>query len=311
MPDTYSMLLFDGFSNLCLANAVEPLRAANTLARRTLYDWRFLSLGDALVPSSSGLPVQAIPLSSQRSGAWLMVMPSYGFEALATPATARALRAAAPRFEALAGLDTGAYLLAYAGLLEGRKATCHWDTLAQAAEAFPEVNFTEDRFIIEGDRASCGGATTTLELMLELIEQRHGAALSLEVAALFMFGERAPDLDPNRLIPTHRTVKAAAAVMRRHVEEPLTIDALAAQLNLTRRALELAFQAHAKRSPGAVYRSIRLAEARRRLEQTRDSVAEVALRSGYRDATAMARAFKAEFGVTPSAARAARLSEGT
>lgn len=305
------MLLFDGFSNLCLANAVEPLRAANALSRKALYEWTFASMTDAPVRSSSGLPVQATPLSSLLSGSYLFVMPSYGHEALAAPATGRVLRAAALRFETLAGLDTGAYLLAHAGLLDGRKATCHWDILSQAAEAFPEVNFTEDRFIIDGNRASCGGATTTLELMLELIEQRHGAALALEVAALFMYGERAPNLDPNRLIPRHRTVQAAAALMRRHVEEPLTIDAIATRLHLNRRALELAFQAHAQMSPGALYRAIRLAEARRRLEQTRDSVAEVALRSGYRDATAMARAFKAEFGITPSAARAARLSEGS
>ncbi|MBY4893678.1 helix-turn-helix domain-containing protein [Rhodobacteraceae bacterium N5(2021)] len=311
MPDTFSMLLFEGFSNLCLANAVEPLRAANALARAQLYDWTFAALSDAPVHSSSGLPVQATPLSSQLSGAYLFVMPSYGFEALAAPATARALRAAAARFDTLVGLDTGAYLLAHAGLLDGRKATCHWDILSQAEEAFPEVIFTEDRFVIDGNRASCGGATTTLELMLEIIEQRHGASLSLEVAALFMYGERAPTLDPNRLIPTHRTVQAAAALMRRHVEEPLTIDIIGMRLGLSRRALELAFQAHTRMSPGQLYRSIRLAHARRRLEETRDCVAEVALRSGYRDATAMARAFKAEFGITPSAARAARLSEGT
>jgi transcriptional regulator GlxA family with amidase domain len=310
MPDTYSMLLFDGFSNLCLANAVEPLRAANTLARRELYQWNFLSLEAAPIRSSSGLPVQATPFSSLLSGTCLLAMPSYGFEALATPATARALRAASRRFSTLVGLDTGAYLLAAAGLLDGRRATCHWDTLPQAAEAFPEVEFTEDRFVIDADRISCGGATTTLELMLELIERRHGAALSLEVAALFMYGERAPSVAPERLFPSHRTVKAAAALMRRHVEDPLPIDALAAKLHLTRRALELAFRGHAGLSPGALYRSIRLAEARRRLEQTRDSVAEVALRSGYRDATAMTRAFKAEFGITPSAARSAVKSEG-
>lgn len=305
------MLLFDGFSNLCLANAVEPLRAANTLARADLYEWTFQSLGTALVRSSSGLPVQATPLSSLRSGAYLFVMPSYGFETFATPATARALCAAASRFTALAGLDTGAYLLAYAGLLEGRNATCHWDILGQTAEAFPDVSFTEDRFIIDGDRASCGGATTTLELMLELIERRHGAVLSFEVAALFMYGERAPNLDPAQLIPTHKAVKAAAALMRRHVEDPLSIDAIAEALTLSRRGLELAFQTHAQMSPGQLYRTIRLAEARRRLEQTRDSIAEVALRSGYRDATAMARAFKAEYGITPSAARAMRMAEGS
>ena len=159
-------------------------------------------------------------------------------------------------------------------------------------------------------RASCGGATTTLELMLELIERRHGAALSLEVAALFMYGERDPQIDPLQLIPSHRSVKAAAALMRRHVEEPLSIGQIAQGVGLSRRSLEQAFQSHAHKSPAKVYRAIRLSEARRRLEQTKESVAEISLRSGYRDATAMTRAFKAEFGITPSAARALKVAEG-
>jgi transcriptional regulator GlxA family with amidase domain len=308
-PDLFSMMLFDGFSNLCLANAVEPLRAANTLSRRALYQWNFLSIGKTPVQSSSGLPVQAETLASQ-SGTYLFVMPSYGHTALATAAITRHLRAAATRFQTLVGLDTGSWLLAQAGLLDGHKATCHWDLLDTLAEAFPEVTVTEDRFIIDRTRASCGGATTTLDLMLELIERRHGAALSLEVAALFMYGERDPRVDPMRLIPAHRSVKAAAALMRRHVEEPLTIDAIAKGVGLGRRALELTCRAHANQSPAQIYRAIRLAEARRRLEQTRDSVAEISLRAGYRDATAMARAFKAEFGITPSAARARRMQEG-
>lgn len=304
------MLVFEGFSNLCLTNAEGPLGAANTLSRRALYGWTFLSLNAAPVHSSSGLPVQEQPLSAQRSGDYLFVMPSYGHRVLAAPTTARALRAASKRFHCVAGLDTGAYVMAHAGFLNGRQATCHWDILNEAAEAFAEVAFTDARFVIDGNRASCGGATTTLELMLELIERRHGTVLALEVAALFMYGERAPNRGPDQLVPTHKLIAAAAAIMRRNVENPSPSEALVARLHLSRRALELAFQDHAGTSPGALYQSIRLAEARRRLQQTRDSIAEVTLRAGYQDATVMAGAFKAEFGVTPSAVRAHRKAAG-
>jgi len=309
-PDHFSMLLFDGFSNLCLANAVEPLRAANSLSRRTLYRWNFLSLGDAPVQSSSGLPVHAEPLSAQSRGAYLFVMPSYGHTALATPAAMRRLRSAANRFSTLAGLDTGAWLLAHAGLLDGYRATCHWYLLDALAEAYPDVAVTEDRFVIDRNRASCGGATTTLDLMLELIERRHGAALGLEVAALFMYGERDPRVDPMQLIPAQRSVRAAAALMRRHVEDPWSIDDIADGVGLGRRTLELACRTHAGLSPAQIYRAIRLADARRRLEQTRESVAEISLRAGYHDATAMTRAFKAHYGITPSAVRAQRMAKG-
>ncbi|MEX3017908.1 GlxA family transcriptional regulator [Gymnodinialimonas hymeniacidonis] len=305
-----SLLLFDGFSNLCLANAVEPLRAANTLARSTLYSWAFLSLGAEELFSSSGLPVSPQPMTPADKGDALFVMPSYRHETWANAATARALRGASQRFERMVGLDTGAYLLAHAGLLDGRRATCHWDILEEASETFPQVTFTQDRYMIDGNRASCGGATTTLDLMLALIEKDHGATLALEVAALFMYGERDPLTDPKRLIPDHRKIQAAAALMRRHIENPIPLADIAKGVGLSQRGLELAFRTHAGLPPARLYRSIRLAEARRRMEQTRDSVAEVALRAGYKDATAMTRAFKAEFGITPSAARAAKLSEG-
>ncbi len=305
------LLLFEGFSNFCLANAVEPLRAANTLARADLYHWEFLGLHSETLMSSSGLPVSPQKLTADQRGDVLFVMPSYGHVAFATPQNARVLRAASNRFEMLVGLDTGAYLLAHAGLLDGRRATCHWDILSEAAEVFPQVDFTEDRFVIDGDRASCGGATTTLDLMLALIERDHGAPLALEVAALFMYGERDPLTDPRRLIPRNRQIRAAAALMRRHVEDPLTLSQVAKGVGLSLRGLEESFRTHAGLSPARLYRSIRLAEARRRMEQTRDSVAEVALRAGYKDATAMTRAFKTEFGITPSAARKAIVSGGS
>jgi transcriptional regulator GlxA family with amidase domain len=299
----FDMLLFEGFSNLCLANAVEPLRAANTLSRRSLYGWRHVGLSGRMVTSSSGLPVHPQALAEQPGGDYLFVLPSYGFAAQDSPACRSALRAAARRYGGLVGLDTGSWLLAAAGLLDGYRATSHWDVLGDLAERFPEVTVMEDRHVIDRDRASCGGATTTLELMLDLIERHHGAALALEVAALFMYGERDPRADPLLRLPPHRLVRAAAGLMRRHVETPLSVAEVARRLGMGQRALEKTFRAHAGGSPARVYRSIRLAEARRRLEQTRESVMEIAQRCGYQDPTALARAFRAEFGLSPSAAR--------
>lgn len=305
-----ALLLFEGFSNLCLANAVEPLRAANTLSRRRLYSWRHLALAADPVRSSSGLPVQPERLAGQPGGDYLFVMPSYGYEHLDTGELRRTLRAAATSYGTLVGLDTGSWLLASAGLLNGRRATSHWDILAQLGEAFPEVEVVDDRFVIDGDRISCGGATTTLELMLALIEAHHGAALALEVAALFMYGERDPRVDPLFHMPPHRTVQAAAALMRRNVERPLTIGEIAKGLGLGQRALETAFRSSSGTTPAGAYRRIRLNEARRLLEQTRQGVAEIAERCGYADATAMTRAFRREFGLAPRDLRRA-VAQGT
>ena len=93
------LLLFQGFSNLCLANAVEPLRAANTLSRSKLYQWSFYGLGTSEVTSSSGLPVAPEILKAEDRGDALLVMPSYGHKLFANVTTAKALRSAANRIE--------------------------------------------------------------------------------------------------------------------------------------------------------------------------------------------------------------------
>ena len=303
-PRSVGVLLFPSFSNHCLANAVEPLRGANMLSRRALYDWQFLSLDGAAVASSSGLSVRPqARLSDHTGGDYLLVMPSYDFERHATPELGRALRAAAGRFRSVVGLDTGSYLMAAAGLLDGRRATIHWDEMETLAERFPEVEVTEDRFVIDGDRITCGGTTTTFEMMLHLIDAHHGAMLRLEVAALFMHGEADPRADPLTRLPRDRLVQAAVSIMRRNIETPLPVGEIAARLKLSQRGLEAHFARETAMSPRAVYGALRLRQARLLAERTTLSVAEIATRCGYGDASAMTRAFRREFGVAPSALR--------
>lgn len=303
-PCSIGVLLFASFSNHCLANAVEPLRGANMLSRRALYDWQFLSLDGSDVASSSGLTVQPQGrLSDHPGGDFLLVMPSYDFERHATPGGLRALRAAAGRFRTVVGLDTGSYLMAAAGLLDGCSATIHWDELDTLAEHFPEINVTEDRFVIDGNRITCGGTTTTFELMLHLVGQHHGAMLRLEVAALFMHGEADPRADPMTRLPRDRLVQAAVSIMRRNIETPVPIGEIAARLRLSQRGLETHFGRETGLSPRAVYTALRLRQARLLAERTTLSVAEIATRCGYTDASAMTRAFRKEFGHAPSQLR--------
>jgi transcriptional regulator GlxA family with amidase domain len=299
-----AVLLFPSFSNLCLANAVEPLRGANTLSGKPLYRWQFVGLDGGQVQSSSGLPVTPEMRLSELPGAdYLMVMPSYGHRQFATPDMLRALRAAARRCHALVGLDTGSLLLAAAGLLDGYRATSHWDVLTEFEETYPEVQVVRDRSVIDRDRLSCGGATTTLELMLELIARHHGPKLSLDVSALFMHGER-PETWPRLPVMTRdRVLRAAAALMRRHMEQPLPIRDLARRLGISQRGLESRCRAASGRTPQAVYTAIRMSEARRLVQETGLSVTEIAGRVGYADASAMTRRFRAEFGATPQELR--------
>lgn len=304
MTTSVGVLLFPEFSNLCLANAVEPLRAANTLSRRALYRWQYVGLDDAQVASSSGLPVAPeVRLSAMPGADYLLVMPSYGYRDFARPDVLRALRAAAGRCGAMVGMDTGSLLLAAAGLMDGYRATSHWDVLTEFEENYPEVGVVRDRFVIDRDRLSCGGATTTLDLMLELIALQHGPMLSLEVAALFMHGERPSTLGRLAGLSRDRVLLAAAALMRRHLERPLPIPEIARRLGISQRGLEKRCRTAAGRSPQSLYTAVRLSEAHRLVEETPVSVTEIACRVGYADASAMTRAFRREFGRTPQQVR--------
>ncbi|MDK3017054.1 GlxA family transcriptional regulator [Pseudodonghicola flavimaris] len=302
------VLLFPHFSNLCLANAVEPFRAVNNLSGTERYRWHFLSLDGGPVTSSSGLRVQAdAALSRHEGGAYLFVMPSYHFRAADTPACARALRAARGRFDRIAGMDTGSWLLAAAGLLSGRRATIHWDEQVALAERFPDVEVSGDRVVHDGDILSCGGASTTFELVLDLIEAEHGAMMRLEVAALFLHGDLAGHGDrPPAALRPGQVPDAAMALMRARIEDPLSIGEIARQLGLSRRMLEQRCMDRYGIGPQQLYLATRLREARRLAEQTGLSVAEIAARCGYADASAMSRAFRREFGVSPRQLRQRR-----
>ncbi len=301
------MLLFPRFSNHCLANAVEPLRAANELGRRELYRWRFVTVDGAPVASSSGLPV--LPdcrLSDHGGGDYLFVLPSYDVQRHATPPVLRALKAAVRRFGAVAGMDTGSWLMAAAGLLDGHRATIHPNELTGFFETFDAVEAEESRFVMDRRMLTCGGAMTAFDLVLELIARAHGEAMRLEVASFFMFARGDPP--PGRLVRStgSKLVDGCIALMSSHLEEPLSIPQLAARMGAHPKTLARAFHAHLGAGPQVVYRRLRLTTARRYAEQSGYSIAEIALRCGYQTPAAMTRAFAQEFGKPPSAFRQGR-----
>lgn len=296
------LLLFDGFSNHCVANLIEPLRAANTLGGRALYTWRYVTTDGAGVESSSGLRILPEVALSDMRGDVLMVAPSYGFRALCRPDVIRSLRAAAGRFDQVAGLDTGSWLLAEAGLLDGYRATIHPEEITALAEQFPKVSVEQDRYVIDGKRITCSGAMAAFDLSLHMVLRDGGAKLALEVEQLFVTRD-ATTTPAEPVLGRSKLVRAAIAFMNQHLETPVSISRISSRLSCTQRRLEAAFKDETGITPQHVYRRQRLVLARRLAQTTRLPMAEIAVRSGYQDASAMARAFRSEFGLTPSEAR--------
>ena len=293
----FGILLFEDFSMHCLANTVEPLRAANRLGGNSFYHWEFLSLDGSPVTSSSGLTVAAAKPLNASHGDLLVVMPSYRYLDHSSQKVIAALRSAAGRFGKLAGLDTGSWLLAAAGLLDDRKATIHWEEFDRFAESFPGVEAERERFVIDGDRITCGGAHAAFDMILELIGAHLGQALRLEVATLFMSPEAA---GPATSMPARsRSVAQALALMQGNLEHPLPIPVLAKRVGRPMKDFERRVTRELGATPAIVYRRMRLIHARKLIMESELSVSEISLRAGYENASAFTRAFRTEFGTTP------------
>ncbi|MEX0370027.1 MAG: GlxA family transcriptional regulator [Tateyamaria sp.] len=298
------ILLFDAFSNHCLANTIEPLRAANGFTKEVTYSWRFLSLDGATVRSSSGMQIVPHGALQDGQGNALVVMPSYGHRGLDQARVLRPLAAAVGRYAVLGGFDTGSWLLGRVGQLDGYAATIHWDELDAFSEAFTQIDVQRERFVVDRDRVTCSGAMAAFDLVTAMIAAAHGPLVAMDVAQLFMSRDATHVVSP-RL--GGRTVARAIEVMRENIETPLPIPAVAARVGCTQKKLEQRMAAALSATPTAVYRHLRLTVALRLVEDTPLSVSEIASRCGYENASAMTRAFRLAFGESPRARRQAVL----
>lgn len=190
--------------------------------------------------------------------------------------------------------------MAHAGLLDGLKATIHWDEFAAFSENFAAVEAVSDRYVMAENRFTCGGATTSFELVLDLIARAHGEAIRLEVAALFFYQRPPFQTSLFTKKPKSKLVGDCIALMTSTIETPMQIDDLAVKLNTSQKALSRAFRVELGAPPVTVYKRLRLAAAKRFVAQSEWNITEIAVRCGYKNAAAMTRAFVEEFGMTPS-----------
>jgi transcriptional regulator GlxA family with amidase domain len=313
-PLTIAVLILPHSSILEVASVLDPMRAANRHLAQEAYRWRILSPGGAPVPLTCGF---ALPSSGDLEAAIgadaLIVIAGYRLAEVATRPLIAALRRIAPKMRMVGGIDAAPWVLARAGLLSGHRATVHWEDLEDMAAAHPEVTVVPDRYVIDGNRVTAGGAAPAADLMLNLIGARHGAALARQVAASFLTTARdgaepqnagvAHDpLVGSRLDPR---VAQAMARMESRLDSPEPIAATAAAVGLTVRRLEMLFRQTLDLSPGAYATSVRLQAARRMVTDTRHSLAEIALRTGFSSPSVLSRAFRRQFGLPPGAVRKA------
>jgi transcriptional regulator GlxA family with amidase domain len=305
-PRRFVFVLLDNFTMLCFACAVESLRIANRMAGRTLYTWALAREGGGTVACSNGTEFRVnMDLGELAREDVVMVCGGIDVQAATTRPLLNWLRREARRGVTIGGLCTAAHSLAKAGLLDGRRATIHWENQDSFAEEFADVSLTKSVFVIDGNRITTAGGTASIDLMLKLIADDHGEELANAVADQLIYSSIRTDQDTQRLsIPTrigvrHPKLSRVIQYMEGAIEDPVSPAQLARDVGLSTRQLERLFRRYLDRSPKRYYMELRLGKARNLLMQTDMSVINVALACGFASPSHFSKCYRAHYGTTP------------
>ncbi|MFL9959759.1 GlxA family transcriptional regulator [Paraburkholderia sediminicola] len=304
------VVVFPGFQILDMV-AVSVFELANLEARQPEYEVEVISEHGGMVRSSSGVEIATRPFGDPAydtvivTGAMQVVPSSPGLLAFLNDALTASRRTAS--------ICTGAFVLAEAGILNGRHATTHWAHARDLQQRVPGARIDDDRiFIVDGSVWTSAGMTACIDLCLALVESDLGVDVSRAIAKkLVVYHRRAGGqsqfsamLD---LEPKSDRIQNALSYAKSHLREPLTVDQLADVAHLSPRQFSRAFRDETRQSPAKAIESLRVEAARSMLEAGRHSMEAVAAETGFIDTERMRRAFLRAYGQPPQTIkRAAR-----
>jgi transcriptional regulator GlxA family with amidase domain len=304
-------ILFDGIQSLDLTGPLDAFAGANEWCQSRgephRYVLRTASLGGAVVRSSSGLIITPdADLAMTERPPDLLVVPGGEGARRRDPELVAWLRAHAPRAKRLASVCTGAFLLAEAGLVKGRRVTTHWAYCAMLAAEYPDlVVDSEPIFVRDGPVSTSGGVTSGIDLGLALVEEDLGHDAALSVARDLVVFLRRPGNQvqfKNQLIvkvASQDRLRDVQLWIAEHPEANLSVRALASRAGMSARHFSRAFAVDTGLPPGQYVDRTRIEAARRCLEDTTRRIEEVSRTCGYGTAESMRRAFIRTLGMSP------------
>ncbi len=310
----YGFLLLPQFSLSSFGLAADVLMRANQLAEQPLYELLTLSLhSNETVRASCGLPWRPdLELAyAPRLDALFVIGVEAGPDT-ETDDLARGLGQLVPQPALIGALGTASWWLARAGLLEGYRATIHWQEIHRFAESFPHVVVSSNLFEIDRDRATCAGGAATLDFMLALISQTQGNDFVAQLSELFSMERMRPGNERQRIPLATRIggsqpkLTEAVALMEANIEEPLSTDDIAYYVGLSRRQLERLFKQYLNTVPSRYYLELRLNRARQLLQQTSKSIVQIGLSCGFSSGPHFSSTYRNHFGITPREERSVR-----
>ena len=293
-----------GFQVMTFA-AFSVFECANKEMRKPVYDVRLLSETGGSIRSSIGVTVATEPFHARNFDTLFVCR---GTEP-STPGLIKFVQQALGRYRRVAATCTGAFTLAEAGVLDGRRATTHWNRARELQARFPKVKVEEDRiFMIDGPVWTSAGMTAGIDLALAMIEQDLGADVAGVVARqMVVYHRRAGGQSQFsallELEPKSDRVQSALDYAKRNLHNALTVEHLAEAAHLSPRQFSRAFHAETGQSPAKAVENLRVEAARLMMEEGRHSIDVVARQTGFADRDRMRRAFLRAFGQPPQVIR--------
>ena len=299
--------------NLAATTAfVDPFRVANYLYGRR-YAWAFQSFGGGMLQASNTAELKTSPFDPTGAAPdFLVVSTSWTPEALARPKLLAAIRRWSRAGTRLVTIDTGAFVLGSAGLLARGRVTVHPEHRQSLAELYPTIEVLDERWVDDPLVLSCAGGSGAFDCALSVIATDLGARARDRISDYLLIpGDRpasAADHDPAEKVEPQAgnegsftgLIEQAEQIMRTHIEEPVSVPAIAVALGVHQRALERAFKAAGMGTPLGRYLDLRLGRAQELLTQTTLPMLEVALACGFGSPANFSRVFRRRFGLTPT-----------
>ncbi|WP_294534541.1 GlxA family transcriptional regulator [uncultured Rhodoblastus sp.] len=301
------LVVYPGFQVMTLSIAT-VFEMANRMAGARCYEVVVASEHGGPVAASIGVSVATSPLGEVDYDTIIVSgMADIGPSSQAlTDFLRKAERGAARRVVAAC---TGAYVLAEAGLLDGRRATTHWYYARELQRRYPKVKVEEDRIFIEDRNVwTSAGMTAAIDLALALVESDLGDEVARSVAkAMVVYHRRAGGQSQHssllELEPKSDRIQSVLTYAKRHLDSPLTVEQLAEVAHLSARQFSRAFCAETGQSPAKAIENLRVEAARLAIEAGRHSLDEVARMTGFGDRERMRRAFLRTVGQPPQVLR--------
>ncbi|WP_406818872.1 GlxA family transcriptional regulator [Pseudomonas sp. KnCO4] len=301
-------LMTEGFQIMSLATQA-VFEFANIVTGEAVYRIQNFSIQGGTVRSSLGMHIDTLPVGAPGLADTWMVTGTLTPLTAPDEAVLASVRGFVEGARRTAGLCTGSFVLAHAGVLQGRRATTHWAYAKKLREMYPQVEVEEDRiFIVDGPVWTSAGMTAALDMALGMVEKDLGADVARSVAHKLVMHQRRSGGQSQHsellaLSPRSDRIQAALDYARKHLSRSLSVEELAGVVHLSPRQFTRVFTAETGQSPAKAVEGLRLEAARLMIEQSRHSLDVVARETGFRDRRHMREVFLRGFGVPPQAVR--------